>query len=204
MSSSAARRRLAALLTLVLPLCGGPVLAQSGISLNEGDGPEPVCLSSTRFAVEAQWRADDSGSDILIRAAGPGALPPAGEPCRYEPRAGDRILSSRYPDEALTVSALSDRFLVMEASTGPQSRLIVADLDADTNALVADDIEIEAVTGEGVDYWATEEGADPSACPDYAETLAAGLTPVIDARWFFSFAAGTSEKRSETRCSAVQ
>jgi hypothetical protein len=208
MSFPAARRGSAALLALALALvaCGGPARAQSGIGLDAGEGPEPVCLSSARFAVEARWRADESGSDILIRAAGPGALPPPGEPCRYEPRAGDRILSDLYPDEALSVTALSDRFLVMEASTGPQSRLIVADLSGNDGgrALVAEDAEIEAVTEAGVDYWATDREADPSACPDYAETLATGLVPVVDARWFFSFAARRAEKRAERRCSAIQ
>lgn len=178
-------------------------LAFAAIALGLGAVPaaasEPECFQNENFLVIAQERADDVGSDFLVREPAKGKIA-----CVFAEQPGDvRIGEAGDP---LHFNNLVANYLVLDRSTGPDGELVIYDLAATPpmrmiDVAVDDDVAVE----DGrIIYWERVAEGTEDNCPEFAEYSGYGFGAVIAEGRIFDTATGTATATDESRCSSTQ
>lgn len=160
----------------------------------------PNCTSDADYLVVEVPHKDDAGNSYIVRdkAAHPKAA------CSTKAAKGDYVIGGA--DDAFYLLKLVGSTLLIDSGTGPDRELRIYDLRARTLVYSGGyDSDTIAIDATGASFW-TPSGAQATAanCPDLAQIETNGLTPVIDVKARFDFAANTLEKGAETHCRATQ
>lgn len=176
------------LAAIMIGLACAPTLAQ-----------EAQCYQSDQFLVIAQERADEVGTDFIIRPPAQGKIA-----CLYEIGDTDIVLAN--PGDPLHFEQLIGQYLVLTRSTGPQGDLVVYDLTGDLytpllDARAEDDITI---ADQIVTYWQKVIAGTAANCEAFAENTANGLGSMIYEERVLDLTTVTVAATGQTRCSATQ
>lgn len=176
------------LAAVMLGLASAPALAQ-----------EAQCFQNDQFLVIAQERADEVGTDFIIRSPAKGKIA-----CLYEPGETDTVLSN--PGDPLHFEQLIGQYLVLTRSTGPQGDLVVYDLKGDLytpllDARAEDDFTIADQT---ITYWQKLILGTEANCPTFADNAANGFGSMIYEERVLDLATVTVAATGQTRCSPTQ
>jgi len=160
----------------------------------------PTCTGNAEYLVVEIPHKDDAGNRYIIRAKGADPKPA----CSARAAKGDYAIGGA--EDAFYLLKLVGGTLLIDAGTGPDRELRIYDLASRKLVFSGDyDSDDIAIDATGASFWVPGGAkATKKNCPDLAQIEENGLTPRIEVKARFDFAAGTLAKAKETRCRATQ
>jgi len=157
------------------------------------------CFQNAHYLVIAQQRAEEVGSDFIIRPPAVGKIA-----CTFETRDGD-IRIGEYEDP-LYFTGLSRNYLVLTRSTGQDGNLVIYDLDAGAFEPIVDlPADDEVIVGDNaVTYWERTAEGNEDNCPEFAEYSGYGFGAVIAEERILDTATGQISATGQSHCSSTQ
>lgn len=173
-----------------LALLATPAFAQDTVS---------NCYQSGPYFVIAQERAEEAGTNFIIKALPKGTKAPQ---CSFTAAEGDVELKN--PEDAFWYEGLAGKYLVLTRSTGPDGDVVIYDMASNRNVVdIPADAEV-TVADDQVSYWQRTGDATAATCPELDQYKADGLGAVIAAQTTLTVATGAIVATGKTHCSATQ
>ncbi|MBP0439790.1 hypothetical protein [Tianweitania sediminis] len=159
---------------------------------------EPTCHSVAGYDVLEVENTEGIGTRFAVKAGTNGS---AAAGCKFKEAEADFVVGSE--DDPFHFEAITDRYLIMRRSWGPQGQLVIYDLDA--RDIVLDALSDEAVIdATGATFWERIDEGTPANCPQFEEYKADGFGADIAVETRFDFATATATASNNTRCDPSQ
>lgn len=157
----------------------------------------PTCHSVAGYNVLEVENTEGIGTRFAVKARAKGA----GAACKFTEAKADFVVGSE--EDPFHFEALTDHYLIMRRSFGPQGQLVIYDLKGRDIVLDALSDEV-TVDKTGATYWERVDEGTKANCPQFDEYKADGFGAdiAVETRFDFKTAKATASKKQ--RCDPSQ